>query len=195
MEESRWKKNNVRFLAFLCEFVWYVYYAYIFLQKSCCHRVWPTALEQSNTDMHSLLYLYKMSKIYSISVNCEHEWTCDMAWNTSLCLELMPPARVASYCTNWHNAFIDNLLLPSAPWKQWEVRLAADRLQKQHRRAEETVQQHGSRLKRLRPTQAQRLTAETEEQRAARLQQLTAIPLICLQDGRVFMLHAQYFLS
>ena len=72
--------------------------------------------------------------------------------------------------------------------EQREVRLAADRLWKQHSRAEETVQQRGSRLKHLRSTQAQHLAAETEEQRAARLQQLIAI-YVRLQDSRVYILH------
>ena len=55
--------------------------------------------------------------------------------------------------------------------------MAADRLRKQRRRAEETLQQLGFRLKRLRSTEARRLAAETEEQRASRVQQLITIPL------------------
>ena len=62
----------------------------------------------------------------------------------------------------------------SATWEQREVRLAADCLRKQCRTAEETVQKRSSRLKRLRSMQAQHLTAETEKQWAARLQQLIA---------------------
>ena len=61
--------------------------------------------------------------------------------------------------------------------EQIEVCLAAVHLWKQCRRAEETVLQHGSRHKCLRSTQAQCLAAETEEQRATRLQQLIALHL------------------
>ena len=59
--------------------------------------------------------------------------------------------------------------------QEHRVHLAADRLRRQRWRAEEMVQHHSSRLKCLRSTQVQHLAAETEEQRAARLQQLIAI--------------------
>ena len=76
-------------------------------------------------------------------------------------------------------------------WEQREVHLVVKCLRKQLHRAKEMLQQCSSRLKCLRSMQAQRLAAETEEQQAARLQQLTAI-YVRLQDSRVYILHAQY---
>ena len=76
----------------------------------------------------------------------------------------------------------------SATWEQWEVRLAADRLRKQRRRAEEMLQQRGFRLKRLR-------TWQLKQRNSGQPGYSNLLQYLCLQDGRVFILHAQYFLS